>query len=128
MAKKRIETTVRLPEHIHRAAKVCADNVGQSLNAFCVMAVAQRVRNWRDPVTRRRITEQDVKRAHLDGWVCYHGVHAHPVPATVCEYSTSAAHRAAWQHAELPETLFDTWALEEGHELPYELGEDEDLG
>lgn len=118
-----VTTTVRLPVELHAAARASADSVYQSLNQFVVQAVAQRVRNWRDPVSGKRVVRQKVESV-LDGWVCLHGVHGTPTPAGECEHQAIGAHRASWVSDDHPEG-FDAWVQSEGLDVPWAQADDE---
>ena len=70
----------RPPTALKDAAQLCADTIGQSLSQFISQAVAQRIRNWRDPLSgkpmagteRGQMGSDDSK---WDGWLCIHGSH-----------------------------------------------------
>ena len=54
------QTTIRIPTAIYEAARECAAEVGISFNAFNAEALAQRVKNWKSPLTGRS-TAQSAK-------------------------------------------------------------------
>jgi len=116
-AKREMVTfSVRVPKELHEVSVKCADSVSQSLNAFVVQAMAARARRWRDPVTGKLVRAQATPRG-LEGWTCYHGVHAEATPAHLCEHQGSASHRLSWAHPTLGQD-FDGWAAINGVPLP----------
>ena len=89
-------TYVSMPPRIHRAAQACADSIGQSLSAFIVQAVAQRIRNWRDPITGEKVVVEQLEgdeEAKWQGWECTHGSHGEAIPAMECESREESAHQ-----------------------------------
>lgn len=100
---------VRMPTDLHEAAKICADRLSMSLNAFIVQAVSYRVRNWRDPVTGARVIEHIQKRLPTlkwEGWTCTHGSHG-PLDAADCPQRESRHHQQQMIHEELG--LYQGW-------------------
>ena len=56
MAKDKVHVvSLRFPRGLHEMAVQCADTINQSLTQFVIQAVAQRVRNWKHPVTGKPV-------------------------------------------------------------------------
>lgn len=89
--------TVYLPEAIHDGLRLCAESAGQSMSSFAVLAIAQRVRNWHDPITGEKVVRagfsagdlRSTSSPNLVGWVCEHP--ACDGPAAECR--KPAAHK-----------------------------------
>lgn len=92
--------SITIPTHIHEAGKACAASIGQSFSQFVVMATAQRISNWRDPLTGKKLAAGEVERGtlktsaghQLEGWMC-----AHPAcnrPASSCKLPEK--HKKDW--------------------------------
>lgn len=109
--------TVRVPTRIYESAKRAADSVGSSLNQFVILAMAQRARRWRDPISNKSVTETLVTEIY-DPWVCYHGA-CGGVAITECRGKKYGHHRrSGWRHEEHESWDFDTWAHENGVPIP----------
>jgi hypothetical protein len=118
----KVTTSVRIPVYLHEAAKVCATVAGSNFNSFVAMAIAQRVKNWRDPVSGKRVarlladagelasvvTAPDTR---LAGWVCVHSSHGSQMPASECPNGDKWSHRNSWIHPDV-ETNFNEWVAE----------------
>lgn len=75
MGQEIVKVTVYMPQRIYRAAKHASDLVGQSTSNFIVMATAQRVRNWRDPLSGEKVgvdVDVAIDRGKAAGWECDH--------------------------------------------------------
>jgi hypothetical protein len=123
--------SIRLPEHLADSVQLCADSVAMSVNQFVIHALAQRIRNWRSPITGELVVkgayeEGRVKSAgqaapdvRFDGWVCIHGSHGGmDLKARDCEYKDIPAHRNSWIREDTGEAGYNGWLLElEGLEV-----------
>lgn len=117
-----VKTTLRIPGDIHELVEACAASVGSSVNAWVVSALAQRVRNWRHPISGELIREtihgKTGEAAHpLADWTCMHAAHEEPLPAQDCPARENAKHRLSWTNPETSLT-FDAWALDNGVPIP----------
>lgn len=69
------KVTVYMPERIYKAAQHASSLVGQSASNFIVMATAQRVRNWRDPLSGEKVGTDvvgQIAAGKAAGWECDH--------------------------------------------------------
>lgn len=56
---------ISIPQDIHEAGKLAASTVGQSFSNFAAMAIAQRARNWRDPISGEFVVRDAAEAGEL---------------------------------------------------------------
>lgn len=113
-----VTITVRLPRKIWEAARASATSVNLSMNAFVNLAVAQRVRNWEDPVSGKKVRVATVEHQYT-GWYCDHSACGGSAISS-CKGKQYAHHRSSgWHNDELGYSYpFDKWAHERGVVIP----------
>lgn len=73
MATKRRKIVVYVSEPIYQATKACAASIDQSMSNYAAYAIAQRNRNWKDPVTGEPVVASVAEAqaaAPYAGFVC----------------------------------------------------------
>lgn len=118
------KTTIDVPTHILEAARTCARTINMSFNQWVIWALAQRARNWRDPISGELVVQSAlasgaiktadviVEQQQYEGWICLHGSHDMPIPAAQCEYGDIEVHRKSWSN-EATEMGYDEWRASE---------------
>ena len=108
---RKVLVSITMPPHIHEAGKACAASIGQSFSSFATQAIAQRVSNWRDPITGKKLTLtmadhgelKTAAEAPLEDWVCDHP--ACSGPATECKRPEQHRTQGSWTNVKTGEVF-----------------------
>ncbi len=104
---------LRIPKPLWQAVGDCADSIFQSKNQFVLQALAQRTRNWTDPITGEKVVQTTTVLSHYEGWMCGHGSHALQ-PAAECRLKQST-HKKEFYNDGYPGTSWAEFCSQEGH-------------
>ncbi len=103
---------LRIPKPLWKAVGDCADSIFQSKNQFVLQALAQRVRNWTDPLTKENVVTTTTAQAQFQGWMCGHGSHDLQ-PASECR-SKKATHKKGFYNDNYPGVTWAEYCSQEG--------------
>ncbi len=107
-----IKVQLRIPRWLWEAVGDCSSTIVQSKNQFVLQALAQRVRNWTDPMTGEKVVQTISANKPYSGWVCYHGSHAEQ-PAIQCK-SKQATHKQEFSNEDYPGLTWVEYCSQEG--------------
>ena len=103
---------LRIPKPLWKAVGDCADSIFQSKNQFVLQALAQRVRNWTDPLTKENVVQTATKDAPYKGWMCGHLSHGFQ-PAKDCR-NKSGTHKKEFYNEDYPGLKWADYCKKEG--------------
>ena len=100
-----MKVQLRIPRWLWDAVGDCSGTIVQSKNQFVLQALAQRVRNWTDPMTGEKVVQTISANKHFQDWMCGHGSHDLR-PAQECRNSKTT-HKKEFYNEKMPGI---TWA------------------
>ena len=109
-----MKVQLRIPRWLWDAVGDCSTTIVQSKNQFVLQALAQRVRNWTDPMTGDKVVQTISKDKHYKGWMCGHGSHDLQ-PATDCR-GKKATHKKEFFNEDYPGLSWVEYCSREGVE------------
>ena len=108
-----IKVQLRIPRWLWEAVGDCSQTIVQSKNQFVLQALAQRVRNWTDPMTGEKVVQTTTKDKVYEGWLCGHGSHDLR-PAIQCRTSKDTHKKEFFNDEQYPGVSWAEYCLGEG--------------
>ena len=103
---------LRIPKPLWKAVGDCADSIFQSKNQFVLQALAQRTRNWTDPITGKKVVQTITLDAPYQGWMCGHGSHDLQ-PALQCKEKKDP-HKKEFYNEDYPGVTWAEYCSDQG--------------